>query len=669
MYVQREGFDAVSFNGVTLWVPPAGYVWDHINDKLLYVGVIGEGRPREQQYWRRPLPPRDYAERVRAMAEERKHNERYQDAVVTKYRQREWQRRLFGCWFMNDGEPTYITGLHYFYLTHYAIDVGYPSFRVTDQELFWFWDYCVWNPDCLGLMLLTRRRYGKSYVGGAVLAEYATRMREARCGMQSKDDMHAKEVFTKAILHPVRKLPDFFSPKRDMRISSRCEFTELNSTIDFRASVPTAYDGYKLHRYLCDEFGKTKTDIIERHNIVRYSMMVDDRIIGKAFYCSTVEDIDDSNAEAARRLAEQSDHIGGLDDTGQTISGLFRLFIPSYRSMNFDRYGRPDEQRNMAFIGRMRERPLSAGDQRTYLGVVRRYPNTLEEVFMTLRGSTTFSNLSMDITKRLELLRAGVEEEKTRRGELLWVDERQRRGVVFREAHDGPWQLLSDHTGDGEYFKSNQVQVYGHEVWPGATDRFGIGVDPYAKSKVGANKPSEGAIAVFRKLDLHRPDISDMFVATYLYRPPTLHQFYEEVLKASFFFGCPFLAEVNVSGLIEYAQSVGFGHFVQYLPGRSSPGISSNRSTKPRMVSLMEGYLLEAMDKIWFSALLTDLLQYDIDDSHKYDLAMAAMIALVACERARVAFAGTWGSEDAEALMEGRTRKMHSTFDLGDLFG
>lgn len=669
LFEQRSGFTAHQVNGVTVWLPPEGYVYDHLRGQLLEVGVDGEGRPRAQQHWRRPMPPQDYEDRVRAMAEERRRNPDYQDPVVSRYRHREWQRRLFGYWFMNDGQPTFITGLHYFYLTHYRIDVGFPSFRITDQEVFWFWDYCVGNPNCLGMMLLTRRRYGKSYIGGAILTEYATRMRNAHCGIQSKDDDHANEVFQKAVMYPVRHLPDFFLPERDGRVSSRCLFTALNTVIDTRPSVATGYDGCKLLRYMCDEFGKTvRADVQERHRIVKLALTVEDRFVGRAFYCSTVEDIDERNAELSRELADQSDHIHGLHDDGQTTSGLFRMLLPSYRSMNYDRYGYPDEERNMHFISKERKKALSTGDQRAYLGVVRRYPNTYEEVFMTLRSSSTFGNLSMEITNRIEVLRAGVERSKVVRGQLLWVDSERRRGVVFRKSKEGPWLMLKSYMSDSESFQSNKVSEYGTEIWPDGSADFGIGVDPYSKSLAGANKPSEGAIAVFRKLDLHRPDISDMFVALYLYRPATLHEFYEEVLKASFYFGCLFLAEVNVSGLIEYAQSVGFGHFVQYLPGRRTPGITSNRSTKPRMVSLMEGYLLEAMDKIFFRRLLVDLLQYDMDDSHKYDLAMASMIALVACERARVSQAGTWGAEDVDALLRGHTSKTRNRYDISELF-
>ena len=39
---------------------------------------------------------------------------------------------------MNNGEPTYITGMHYYYLTHYMIDVGRPSYRDTDHREFYF---------------------------------------------------------------------------------------------------------------------------------------------------------------------------------------------------------------------------------------------------------------------------------------------------------------------------------------------------------------------------------------------------------------------------------------------------------------------------------------------------------------------------------------------------
>ena len=46
-----------------------------------------------------------------------------------EYIEEEFRRRIEGVWFMNNGEPTYITGSHYMFIQWSNIDVGYPDYR------------------------------------------------------------------------------------------------------------------------------------------------------------------------------------------------------------------------------------------------------------------------------------------------------------------------------------------------------------------------------------------------------------------------------------------------------------------------------------------------------------------------------------------------------------
>ncbi|RME49907.1 MAG: hypothetical protein D6790_21945, partial [Caldilineae bacterium] len=263
-----------TINGIDVWIPPEGYVYDPVSKRMVFIDVEGDGRPRDEQYWRRPTLPRDYSRRVAEMDRQRRHTPHYVDPVVASIRKREWLRRLGGYWFMNNGVPVYITGLHYFFLTYYRLDIGYPDFRITDRELLLMWDSIVDDPYCMGLLMLTRRRYGKTFIGGAILLEYITRAWRAYGGIQSKDDYTAKRAFVNAVRMPFRNLPDFFRPNVDNRVVSRLVIEESGSEVDYRAVGETAYDGTKLHRYVSDEFGKTVgANIVTRHNVIKYCLM------------------------------------------------------------------------------------------------------------------------------------------------------------------------------------------------------------------------------------------------------------------------------------------------------------------------------------------------------------------------------------------------------------
>jgi hypothetical protein len=70
----------------------------------------------------------------------------------------------------------------------------------------------------------------------------------------------------------------------------------LNSFINYQSSEKYAYDGWKIHRYLGDEVGKTEiVNVYERHQVVKYCLRVGKNWIGKALYTTTVELLESGN--------------------------------------------------------------------------------------------------------------------------------------------------------------------------------------------------------------------------------------------------------------------------------------------------------------------------------------------------------------------------------------
>jgi hypothetical protein len=91
----------------------------------------------------------------------------------------QWQRRLDGYWFYNNGNLEYITGLHYYYLTAWNIvrveEVerrdgsigkrkvsGLPKFTDSDRDYFYIWNDVDMDENCFGLIHITNRRDGKT---------------------------------------------------------------------------------------------------------------------------------------------------------------------------------------------------------------------------------------------------------------------------------------------------------------------------------------------------------------------------------------------------------------------------------------------------------------------------------------------------------------------------
>lgn len=160
MYRIHKNSKQLDIHGITVNLPPTGWVYNVITSEWEKRDPVKRSMRKENQYWERPLPPDDYEAKRKREILSQKTNTDYQSSELQNYRNQEWDRRLNGFWFYNNGNATYITGLHYFYLVHWKIDVGYPDFRITDKEFFYFLEYVCQDPCSLGMIelsLLSRR--------------------------------------------------------------------------------------------------------------------------------------------------------------------------------------------------------------------------------------------------------------------------------------------------------------------------------------------------------------------------------------------------------------------------------------------------------------------------------------------------------------------------------
>lgn len=163
MYHKIKGGSTINIQGLECNLPPVGKVFNRFTNQLEVRSVYKRSEKTEEQYWEIPQKPKNVARLLIQEERDRQLRSTYFDSELQQYREREWDRRMNGFWFYNNGKPTFITGLHYFYLSHWVIDIGYPSFRITDMKWFYFWDYCVEDPECFGMTEVTQRRQGKCH--------------------------------------------------------------------------------------------------------------------------------------------------------------------------------------------------------------------------------------------------------------------------------------------------------------------------------------------------------------------------------------------------------------------------------------------------------------------------------------------------------------------------
>jgi hypothetical protein len=191
------------------------------------------------------------------------------------YIEAQFDYRENGYWFMNNGEPTYITGSHWMYMQWSSIDIGYPDFREANRIFYIFWEACKADIRSYGMIYLKIRRSGFSFMCSSEAVNLGTLAKNARVGILSKTGADAKKMFTDKVVPINSKLPFFFTPimdgmdkpktelsykipakkitKNNMYETEDNEIQGLDTTIDWKNTEDNSYDGEKLLYLAHDE--------------------------------------------------------------------------------------------------------------------------------------------------------------------------------------------------------------------------------------------------------------------------------------------------------------------------------------------------------------------------------------------------------------------------------
>jgi len=659
MYDKIEGGKVVDVQGLHCCVPPVGYVYNVITKKLEQRGVYSRSDIDEHQYWERlPLPSwynlvlKTWDEYDRKKKDD---DEDFYDSRLEEYKKQEWDRRLNGFWFMNNGKPTYLTGFHYLYLQWWPIDIGYPKFRIPDLEKAYFMQYCIEDPNCLGMVEVTKRRFGKSFWAGLFATEYVTRTKMTNAGIQSKTGTDAKKFFGKTVVNPFRRMPKFFRPEYDMSLGvnpkSEMRFQktnvrgkkaeenvgkdELGSLIDWQSSDKVAYDGQKLHRYVADEVGKTvEVDVYERHEVVRYCLLDDEgRIIGKALYTTTVEKIEtdkDGVQDAFKLLWNDSDQKS-KGENGMTGTGLYRFFMTAKRTRNFDLYGFPDEEKTLRTILMDRD---SAKSPRVLASRIRKEPLTIEEAFSDDGEKCIFNIVNINQRER-EL----TEQPVYKREILFWRDAETQK-VKWRDIRKGEddfcWRVtyLPKVEDSNKFVMENGMRV------PARVRIGAIAVDSYSNSQGGRKYGSKASAWIGLKYDSENPDGTKKAVGHLYGRPKEKDELHEQVMLAAEYYGFQVWYEHTSDDYDTYFKQRGRRKYLGVYPLSTIAPEKRDTTERHRGVPTTPYSLTKQHDagmsyfenscyKIDFEEILSNAKKFDPYDRTKFDAIVSFLMLLV----------------------------------------
>jgi hypothetical protein len=658
MYDKIEGGSIVNIQGLLCNLPPEGYVFNIITKQVEFRGVYKRSEIELEQYWKRIMLPDWYQDTMKKWDEfdkKKKDDEtEFYDERLEDYKKQEWDRRLNGFWYMNNGTPTFLTGLHYLYLQWWPIDIGYPKFRMPDLEKFYFMDYCIQDTLCMGMLEVTKRRFGKSFVAGLFVSEYITRTKMTNGGIQSKTGSDAKKFFAKTVVNPFRRLPKFFRPEYDMSLGvnpktemrfqktnvrgrkaeDSVDKDELGSIIDHQSADTVAYDGQKLHRYVADECGKTtEVNVYDRHEVVRYCLLDDEgKIIGKALYTTTVEKLTtekDGVQDAFKLLWEESNQ-DKRQENGTTSSGLYRFFMSAKRTRNFDDFGFPDENKTLDMI--LADRETVKNNSRALSARVRKEPLTIDEAFSTDSDKCIFNVINIGAREQY------LKENPVLKRHIMFyrdIDQIVRWRNINDKEEDFHW-VITQFPNPGEENK-HTFDVKTRK--PGRVSDGAIAIDGYSNSQ-GGKYGSKASAWIGRRYDLLNPEQTGKAIGHLYGRPQVKETLHEQVLLAAEFYGYQAWYEHNSDDYLSYFRDRGrVGYLGSYPISTIDPSKRETADrhkgfpttpfslTKQADVGIM--YFESHIDSIDFENLLEDAKKFDPNNRTDYDITVSFLMLIV----------------------------------------
>ena len=608
----------------------------------------------------------------------------YVDMIET-----EFDRRDYGYWFKNNGNPTYITGTHYMYLQWTKIDVGLPDFRESNRIFFIFWEATKADSRSFGMCYLKNRRSGFSFMSSAEVSNTGTIVRDSRIGIMSKTGSDAKKMFTDKVVPIVRNYPFFFKPIQDGMDNPKTELAfrvpaskitrknmdeerdddieGLDTTIDWKNTADNSYDGEKLLLLVEDEAGKVEKpeNILNGWRVRKTCLRLGSRIIGKCMMGSTSNALS-KGGENFKKLYNDSEPTK-RSANGQTKSGLYSLFIPMEWNMEgfIDEYGWPvfedpkkpimgidGEEITMGVITYWNNEVAALKSDSDALNeFYRQFPRTESHAFRDESKASLF-NLTK-IYQQIDYNDSMIKDRVLTRGYFHWKNGDQDTEVIWTPDPKGRFLV----SWIPDQAMRNRVIVKNGRKHPG-NDHIGVfGCDPYDISGVVGGGGSAGALHGLTTFHMENAPTNHFFLE-YIARPQTAEIFFEDVLMACHFYGMPILVENNKQRLLYHFKNRGYRAFSLNRPDKHISKLSktelelggipnSSEDVKHAHANSINTYIEEyvgldqegnyrdkdTMGDMYFTKTLEDWARFDINNRTKHDASISSGLAIMASRK------------------------------------
>ncbi len=649
--------------------------------------IKNSNRVERNQYWERDEQPKALS-RIKSIFQWNEMPNEFKARWVD-YIEEEFDRREYGHWFMNNGNPTYITGSHYMYLQWSSIDIGYPDFREANRIFHIFWEACKADPRAFGMVYLKIRRSGFSFMSSSECVNIGTLAKDSRIGILSKTGADAKKMFTDKVVPIATKLPFFFKPiqdgmdrpktelafrvpaskitRKNMYEESKNELVGLDTTIDWKNTDDNSYDGEKMLFLAHDESGKwlKPNNILNNWKVTKTCLRLGRKIIGKCMMGSTCNALDKGGGNF-KKLYQES-NVKRRNANGQTKTGLYSLFIPMEWNLEgfIDKYGMPvfrtPEKEIEGIDGEWIEQGAIdyweaevdslKSDADALNEYYRQFPRTESHAFRDESKASIF-NLTK-IYQQIDYNDAVIKDHVVTRGSFYWENGVKDSRVIWTPNKKG--RFLVSWTPKGAL--QNRVIYKNGMKYPGNDHMGSFGCDSYDISGVVGGGGSNGALHGMTKFHMDEGPTNQFFLQ-YVARPQTAEIFFEEVLMACVFYGMPVLVENNKPRMLYHLKNRGYRGFSVNRPDKQYNKLSkaerelggipnSSEAVKQAHASAIESYIekyvgfdMEGIDRpsdeigdMPFNRTLEDWAKFDINNRTKFDATISSGLAIMANQK------------------------------------
>lgn len=638
-----------------------------------------------EQYWRRRELP-DFFDAV----EYDKNKNLLLTPEQEEYAKEEVRRCKQGFYFLNNGEVTFITGKHYFYLQWWKLeDDIYADYRDTDRRYFLFlnhWEQIQW---CLGVIRGKKRREGASSQACSNLIYECIFFKNSFCGLVSKSQLDSRDTFTDMVAFGYRQLPAFLQPKQLNDKDSVTEFvfaqksTKVTegmasvmendaghrSRVNYRAPVENAYDRGRISRGLWDEGGKWPIDVPFSKFISKVSktMIKGAKRVGFMECPSTVNEMTKKGGKEFKIVWDAANQFKFINRP--TPNQLVRYFTPAFDGYEgfIDRHGmsvigEPTHEQYQylvdKWVGRsaLTEEDIKLG-ARAYLlkrreGLegelleeeIRQNPFDEREMFMAKNANCHFDAvLLMELYERAKV----IEKDVLEYGNYTWKD-----GIPFTESIWNPCAKENARWTRPKGFKIPQgekVERWGERIIPLNRVQFIAACDPFQNSIVETGTGSKASAGVMNRFSDEDNDMywNNFIVDKYHARPKMVELLHMDMALMCFAYGCQILIESKMDGgMRKFFMDNNMGDFLIYMPEKENAGIDPNADNKVLLVNCWESYILKEgkEGKLIYADVIDDepsgdgLLHFDVTDTEISNQVMGLGWLLVANFYKRVNF-------------------------------